>query len=57
MKLTCEKFGDTMDSVDAVCLHPEAYCKFRLGCIISFMEKEINDKKDSRTTIKPNLRK
>lgn len=40
MDLICEKFKETMSSEEAVCRHPNDYCKFRTSCVIHFMGKE-----------------
>jgi hypothetical protein len=40
MEVMCEKYKQKMDSEDAVCQHPDEYCKFRTSCLIHFMEKE-----------------
>lgn len=40
MKLLCEKYKEEFERDDAVCRHPEDYCKFRSACIIHFLSLE-----------------
>ena len=40
MKLICEKYKEEMTQKEAVCRHPNEYCKFRSSCLIHFMSRE-----------------
>ncbi len=40
MKLTCDKFKESMESEVAECRHPNDYCQTRTSCMICFLEKE-----------------
>ena len=40
MKLICEKYKEEMLQQEAVCRHPNEYCKFRSACLIQFISKE-----------------
>ena len=40
MKLICEKYKEEMNQKEAVCRHPNEYCKFRSSCLIHFVSRE-----------------
>ena len=40
MKLLCEKYKEEMSQKEAVCRHPNEYCKFRSSCLIHFISRE-----------------
>ena len=40
MKLLCEKYKEEMSQKEAVCSHPNEYCKFRSACLIHFVSRE-----------------
>ncbi len=40
MKITCEKYKESMEAEDAECRHPDDYCTSRTSCMINFLEKE-----------------
>lgn len=40
MKITCEKYKESMEADDAECRHPDDYCTSRTSCMINFLEKE-----------------
>ena len=48
MELTCEKYKEKLKSDEAICGHPEEYCKFREACIINFMNREV-DREERQT--------
>jgi phosphoribosyl-AMP cyclohydrolase len=37
MELVCEKYNQKMAAENAVCRHPQEYCKFRTSCMIHFI--------------------
>jgi hypothetical protein len=45
MELECAKYGEKMDSAQAVCKHPGDYCQYRTSCMIQFITRE---QKESR---------
>jgi hypothetical protein len=45
VELTCEKYKEKLKNGEAVCGHPEEYCKFREACIINFMTRELDREK------------
>lgn len=40
MKLECYKYNEKMQAGDAVCRHPNDYCKYRASCMIQFLSSE-----------------
>jgi hypothetical protein len=40
MELECAKYHEKMDSEQAVCRHPDDYCRHRTSCMIYFLEQE-----------------
>jgi len=42
MELECAKYHEKMDSEQAVCRHPDDYCRHRTACMIYFIEQENN---------------
>jgi hypothetical protein len=53
VELTCEKYKEKLKNGEAICSHPEEYCKFREACIINFMTRELaREKKQTRAASK-----
>jgi hypothetical protein len=40
MEVECVKYKEKMDSSQARCRHPGAYCQHRSSCMIQFIERE-----------------
>lgn len=45
MELECYKYNEKMQAGDAVCRHPNDYCKYRASCMIQFLSSENRAKK------------
>ena len=48
MELTCEKYKKKLKDGEALCGHPEEYCKFRESCVVNFMTRE-RDREERRS--------
>jgi len=40
MELVCEKYNETVGAAAPKCRHPEEYCKYRMQCMIHFLDRE-----------------
>lgn len=52
MKITCEKYKESMAAENAACRHPDDYCASRTSCMIHYLEKERKREQTQRKTKK-----